>query len=66
MTGERGGTINSANADGTGATVLTSVLATPMGIAVDTVGSKLYWTNARGRVQRANLNGSGITNVVEG
>ena len=66
QTGKRGGTINSANADGTGATVLTSVLATPMGIAVDTVGSKLYWTNARGRVQRANLNGSGITNVVEG
>ena len=66
MTGERGGTINSANADGTGATVLTSVLATPMGIAVDTVGSKLYWTNARGRVQRANLNGSGIQNVVDG
>ena len=65
-TGKRGGTINSANADGTGATVLTSILATPMGIAVDTVGSKLYWTNARGRVQRANLNGSGIQNVVEG
>ena len=66
MTAAGGGTINSANADGTGATVLTSVLATPMGIAVDTVGSNLYWTNARGRVQRANLNGSGITNVVEG
>ena len=60
-TGKRGGTINSANADGNpGATVLTSILATPMGIAVDTVGSNLYWTNARGRVQRANLNGSGI------
>ena len=66
MTAAGGGTINSANADGTDATVLTSVLATPMGIAVDTVGSKLYWTNARGRVQRANLNGSGIQNVVEG
>ena len=66
MTAAGGGTINSANADGTGATVLTSVLATPMGIAVDTVGSNLYWTNARGRVQRANLNGSGIQNVVEG
>ena len=66
-TGKRGGTINSANADGNpGATVLASVLAAPMGIAVDTVGSKLYWTNARGRVQRANLDGSGITNVVEG
>ena len=67
MTAAGGGTINSANADGNpGATVLTSVLATPMGIAVDTVGSKLYWTNARGRVQRANLNGSGIQNVVDG
>ena len=65
-TGKRGGTINSANADGTGATVLASVLAAPMGISVDTVGSKLYWTNARGRIQRANLDGSGITNVVEG
>ena len=66
MTAAGGGTINSANADGTGATVLTSILATPMGIAVDTAGRKLYWTNARGRVQRANLNGSGITNVVDG
>ena len=26
-------------------------------------GSKLYWTNSRGRVQSANLNGSGIRNV---
>ena len=67
MTAEGGGTINSANADGDpGATELASILATPMGISVDTAGSKLYWTNARGRIQRANLNGSGITNVVEG
>ena len=66
MTATGGGTINSANADGTGATELISILATPMGIAVDTAESKLYWTNARGRVQRANLNGSGITNVVDG
>ena len=66
MTATGGGTINSANADGTGATELASILATPMGISVDTAGSKLYWTNARGRVQRANLNGSGIQNVVDG
>ena len=66
MTGERGGAINSANADGTNVTELASILAMPMGIAVDTVGSNLYWTNARGRIQRANLDGSGITNVVEG
>ena len=66
QTGERGGTINSANADGTGATELASILATPMGIAVETTRSKVYWTNARGRIQSANLNGSGIQNVVEG
>ena len=66
MTAAGGGTINSANADGIGATKLASILATPMGIAVDTAGRKLYWTNARGRIQRASLNGSGITNVVEG
>ena len=66
MTAAGGGTINSANADGTNVTELASILAMPMGIAVDTVGSNLYWTNARGRVQRANLDGSGITNVVEG
>ena len=36
-----------------------------MGIAVDATGSKPYWTNARGRIQSANLNGSGIQNVVQ-
>ena len=35
-----------------------------MGISVDTAGSKLYWTNTRGRIQSANLNGSGIQNVL--
>ena len=66
MTGDSGGTINSANLNRTGATELASILAVPMGIAVDTARSKLYWTNSRGRVQSANLDGSGITNVVSG
>ena len=66
MTGDSSGTINSANLSGTGATQLASILAVPMGIAVDTARSKLYWTNSRGRVQSANLDGSGITNVVDG
>ena len=66
MTGESGGTVNSANLNGTGATQLASILAAPVGIAVDTARSKLYWTNSRGRVQSANLDGSGITNVVSG
>ena len=66
MTGESGGTINSANLNGTGATQLASILAVPMGIAVDGARSKLYWTNSRGRIQSADLDGSGITNVVSG
>ena len=65
-TGESGGTVNSANLNGTGATQLASILAAPMGIAVDGSRSKLYWTNSRGRIQSANLDGSGIKNVVSG
>ena len=65
-TGESGGTVNSANLNGSGATQLASILAAPVGIAVDTARSKLLWTNARGRIQSANLDGSGITNVVDG
>ena len=65
-TGESGGTINSANLNGSGVTELASILAVPMGIAVDTARSKLYWTNSRGRVQSANLDGSKIQNVVSG
>ena len=66
QTGASGGSVNGANLDGTNLETLATLLSAPMGISVDTAGSKLYWTNARGRVQRANLNGSGITNVVEG
>ena len=66
MTGEGGGTVNSANLNGTGAMQLASIQAVPIGIAVDGSRSKLYWTNSRGRVQSANLNGSGIKNVVSG
>ena len=49
-TGESGGTINSANLNGSDVTELASIFATPMGIAVDVAGSKLYWTNSRGRI----------------
>ena len=66
MTGDSSGTIKSANLNGTDVKELTSIQAVPSGIAVDTVRSKLYWTNSRGRVQSANLDGSKITNVVSG
>ena len=64
-TGASKGTINSANLDGTGVETLTTIMAVPMGIAVDTAGRKLYWTNTRGRLQSANLDGSDIRNVVQ-
>ena len=64
-TGASAGTINAANLDGTEAKELKSIQAVPMGIAVDTAGSKLYWTNSRGRIQSANLDGSGIQNVLQ-
>ena len=64
-TGESGGTINSANLNGSGVTELASIFATPMGIAVDVTNSKLYWTNSAGRIQSANLDGSRITNELQ-
>ena len=66
QTGQSAGTVNSANLDGSEAKQLASIQAVPMGIAVDTANSKLYWTNSRGRIQSANLNGSGIRNVMQG
>ena len=66
MTGASAGTVNGADLDGTNFAALATLRSAPMGISVDTAGSKLYWTNARGRVQSANLNGSMIKNVVEG
>ena len=66
MTGTHSGTINSANLNGNGATQLASILAAPMGIGVDGLRSKLYWSNSRGRIQSANLDGSKIQNAVTG
>ena len=66
QTGESAGTVNTANIDGTGAKQLISIDAVPMGIAVDIERSSIYWTDAAGRIQSANLDGSVIQDVVEG
>ena len=63
-TSETHGTLNSANLDGTGAKELRSLWGVPRGIAVDTAGSKLYWVDAANRLQRADLDGSDIENVL--
>ena len=66
QTGASSGTINSANLDGTDVGELVSIRSVPMGIAVDTTGSKVYWTASSGKVKRANLNGSGSETVLPG
>ena len=65
QTGESSGTINSANLDGTVVKELVSIRSVPMGIAVDTAGSKVYWTASSGKIKRANLNGSGSETVLQ-
>ena len=65
-TGERGGTINSANLNGTGFKQLASPMSVPMGIAVDTARSRVYWTSSSGKVKSANLNGNNQQKVVDG
>ena len=47
--------------------LITSGLHTPQNIALDIAGNKIYWTEPRlNKIQRANLDGSNIQNVVEG
>ena len=65
QTSASAGTINSANLDGTNATTLNSIRSVPVGIAVDTAGSKVYWTASSGKIKRANLNGSGSETVLQ-
>ena len=40
-------------------------LSAPQGIAVDAAGGRIYWT-ARGKIQRANLDGTNVQDVVTG
>ena len=66
-TGDSSGTVNSANLDGSGAKQLAdSRFSVPMGIAVDTARSRLYWTNSSGKIKRASLNGRQGHNAVDG
>ncbi len=65
--GEQHWQIRSSTLDGlTPPQTLVTLQSRPMGLAVDTAGSKLYWTTANGKIQRADLNGSNIQDVVTG
>ena len=57
-TGERTGRIRRANLDGTNVKLVKNLTSIPYSIALDTVNRKLYLTNAYGKVQRLNVDGS--------
>ena len=66
--GERsqsGGTIKRANFDGTNLETLLTLPNVPRGITIDTVESKLYWTNSDLQIQTSDLNGEGISTVIQ-
>ncbi len=60
------GKIHRANLNGTNIETLATPLGTPTDIAVDTVGGKVYWANSYGGIQRMDINGGEIENVVYG
>ena len=60
------GKIRCANLDGTRIETLASLRSVPLGIAVDIIARKLYWTNASGKIKRASLNGKNIQGFVIG
>ena len=65
--GEQRWQIRSSTFDGlTPPQTLVTLQSRPIGLAVDTAGSKLYWTTANGKIQRANLNGRNIKDIVTG
>ena len=60
-----GGKVRSMNRNGSGAKLLAVTESIPVGIAVDPVGGRVYWTTSRGDIQRVSLTGA-IQTVVMG
>ena len=57
-TSNRTGKIQSANLDDTNLQLVRNLTSAPLDIALNTVDGKLYLTNAWGKIQRMNLDGS--------
>ena len=57
-TGDRTGRIRRANLDGTGVRLVKNLTSVPHSVALDPVNGKLYLTNAWGKIQRLNVDGS--------
>ena len=63
--GKNRGRVKRANLDGSNVQVLANIKSgVPRSLAVDPMQGKLYWTDSRGRIQRSNLNGKGIRNLI--
>lgn len=59
--------IQRAKLDGTGVEELVTALQTPVSIAVDAAGGKMYWTDVgTHKIERSNLDGTGIEDLVTG
>ncbi len=66
QTGGNRGEIRSANLNGRSIRTLKTLTAVPIGIAVDSAGDTVYWTNSRGRIQSIAAQGSTqLTNVLQ-
>ena len=66
-TGNNSGRLRRSNLNGTNIQLIRDLTATPFGITVDTVNSKIYMTNGWGKVQAINLDGSGYApNLITG
>ena len=66
-TSDRTGKIRRANLDGTNVQLVKNLTSAPYSLALDTTNRKIYLTNAWGKVQRMNFNGSNFqANLVTG
>ena len=66
-TSDRSGKIRRANLNGTNVQLVKALTSGPRGIAIDTENEKLYLTNAWGKVQRLDFDGSGFEpNLITG
>ena len=66
-TGESTGRIRRANLDGRNVQLVKNLTSVPQGIALDAAGGKIYLTNAWGKIQRLNVDGSNFQpNLITG
>ncbi len=67
QTDSRRGNIGSAYLNGSNVRVVKELFSLPRDLAIDTANGKIYATNAKGRIQRFNVNGSNFeANFIKG